>query len=98
MFDEDPFLAVNSFSANVYPNPFNHSLNLEFVSPTTGKADVKVYNSLGQLVLSQEIQVAENEQIVSLLNLSSNSIESGLYSVRVKVGDQYFTNARAIKH
>jgi hypothetical protein len=67
---------------NVYPNPFNEQFNIRFnVGELAEKIEVKVYNALGQIVLSKSIDAASNTEVNSSLNLSSES--QGIYFVTV---------------
>jgi hypothetical protein len=74
--------SINQLTAladfNVYPNPTNGAVTLQFVSTGT-KVDLQVMNNLGQLVLVQSLQttVGDNSQVINLPQAK------GLYFVRL---------------
>jgi hypothetical protein len=61
----------------IYPNPNNG----EFILQTTQSAKIKIYNSLGQLIMSKEIYEGEN-------NIDISPFTKGIYFVEVRQGDK----------
>ena len=85
---ENPTLFPN------YPNPFNPSTTIEFDLPKTGNVNLKIFNILG-------------EEVVTLLSASllsgSHSVEwnasnfaSGVYLYRLQAGDYVETRKMII--
>jgi hypothetical protein len=65
-----------------YPNPFNPGTTIEFVLPTSGKATLKIYNLLGQVV---EILVAEKLAVGKhVYNWNATNFPSGMYFYRLE--------------
>lgn len=64
---------VNQLDFNVYPNPANELINIEFESATTG--EVVIYSSNGQLVVSEPLQSMNRVEI------STDNLAEGIYTV-----------------
>lgn len=72
---------------NIYPNPSNGIFNISFDGHE--KAELKIYNQQGQLVLSQE-------DIVSGTEINMNNA-SGIYTVSLKIGNVQHIRRVSIK-
>jgi len=73
-----------------YPNPFNPTTTIRYDLPKTSKVTLVVYNMLGQEVRSlvNEVQKFGTKSIVwDGMDNSSQSVSSGVYVYRLKVGD-----------
>ncbi len=71
----------------IYPNPANN--NLSIVLPTgSKKAEVEVYDMLGQLLLKRSISLIQNDKIV----LSVKQLASALYSIKINVDGKQFVS------
>ena len=68
--------AVTTFQTSVYPNPAAHALYLTFAQPLAEKCQAGVYNAMGQLVLSFQL---EKGQMSKKLDVSM--LAKGMYSV-----------------
>ena len=73
-----------------YPNPFRESATLRFRAPQTSRAQLKVYNVLGQLVTTLYDQEARGEQVYEVV-LVGKDLAEGLYTCRLQVGDRLYT-------
>jgi hypothetical protein len=76
----------NSYSLDQnYPNPFNPSTTIRFALPKSGHVELKVYNTLGQEVVT----LANEEKVAGTYSAQWNagSIASGLYFYRLKAGE-----------
>ncbi|HSR17204.1 MAG TPA: T9SS type A sorting domain-containing protein, partial [Ignavibacteriaceae bacterium] len=65
-----------------YPNPFNPTTAIRFSLPSTAKVSIKLYNTLGQeivTILDVELQAGNHEKIFNASNLSS-----GVYFYRLE--------------
>jgi lysophospholipase L1-like esterase len=69
--------------AQNYPNPFNPGTVIEFVTPQSGFASVKVYNLLGQEVVTLFEGSAEPHTIHTL-RFDGSRMASGLYFYRLE--------------
>lgn len=68
-----------------WPNPFNSTLQLEFVLPTPGRAQVVVYDIRGRLVeelLSETMTAGEHR-----MAWQPDGLASGVYLVQVRAGN-----------
>lgn len=69
-----------------YPNPFNPSTTIEFQIPRTGKAEIKIFNVVGQLVrtLTSAFPTAGIHKVI--WDAKSNfgqTVSSGVYIYQV---------------
>lgn len=69
-----------------YPNPFNPVTNISYQLPSDGKTSLKIYNILGQeiLTLFDDIQAAGYHEV----QFSGNSLSSGMYIYRLISQDE----------
>ncbi|MBN2727934.1 MAG: T9SS type A sorting domain-containing protein [Bacteroidales bacterium] len=72
--------AVNTFTANIYPNPASTQLTVE--TDIALPASITLYSSLGQVLLVQEL----NEDI-NTVNISSISAQLVLYEIKGASGE-----------
>jgi hypothetical protein len=71
---------ISSFSyVKVYPNPFTDFINIDIGNETV---DIKLINTLGQIVLEKNLQQGEN-RLVSGINI----IPAGVYTLRIQDAD-----------
>ena len=68
-----------------FPNPFNPSTNMQFTVPTDGKATLKVYNALGQLVATLFDGVATAGQY-NQGTFDASRLATGIYFARLEFG------------
>ena len=68
-----------------YPNPFNPSTTIQFELPHASDVSFKVYNVLGQEVLT----LVEEEKPAGVYNVqfSAENLASGMYVYRLQAGD-----------
>lgn len=73
-----------------YPNPFNPNTNIKFELPSAGNTSLKIYNSLGQLVLT----LVNKQLSEGIYNYSFNAsqLSSGVYFYQIQFGNQTITN------
>ncbi|HUI29509.1 MAG TPA: T9SS type A sorting domain-containing protein [Candidatus Acidoferrales bacterium] len=64
--------------SNNYPNPFNPSTNISFTVDNNGPASLKIYNLLGQLVMTVYEGNAQVHQAYSF-NVNMDRFASGVY-------------------
>ena len=82
MTSVDPVVIDNSRNLLVYPNPASDNIQLRFEGFVPGTYQVKVYDLLGNLVISQEMYSGESQ--TGDLNIST--LREGMYLIRVNDG------------
>ncbi len=68
-----------------YPNPFNPSTEIQYSIPKSGIVTLKVYNLLGQEVMT----LVNQQQIAGIYNVNFNAsnLPSGIYMFRLQSGN-----------
>ena len=66
-----------------FPNPFNPTTNMQFTVPTDGRATLKVYNTIGQLVATLFDGVATAGQY-NQATFDGSRLASGIYFSRLE--------------
>jgi 5-hydroxyisourate hydrolase-like protein (transthyretin family) len=71
-----------------YPNPFNPSTTIQFQLRNTSNVELKVYNTLGQLVttLVDQKMGKGNHQVI-FNSKEYGNLASGVYYYKLKAGD-----------
>jgi hypothetical protein len=69
----------------VYPNPAKDNINLSFVNENADNASYQIVNVIGQTIRTQSIPSVKGE---TLYNVNLNGIESGIYFVKLSVGNK----------
>ena len=85
--------STENIAFNLYPNPARE--NTKVVLPTSfyGKStNIKIYNSLGELVKQEITSANENEHVISLSELSS-----GLYMIQLSNEENSITQTLSVK-
>lgn len=78
-----------------YPNPFNPSTTLGFTIPEEGKVELRVYNTLGQLVktiVNEDLEKGKHQYKWDAKNESGATLPSGVYFIVFKSGDYVKTS------
>ncbi len=79
-----------SYGFQLYPNPTNGAINLEVTLSETSHLNVKVLNSLGQIIIENDLKgsIAGTQK----LTLNNNQILfPGIYIVQIQVNDKIMT-------
>jgi len=76
----------------VYPNPANGNVTLMLGSPLNQAATIAIYNSLGQLVLTETLPANQ-----TLYNANISGFATGLYTVNVRSTNMVLTQRLVIK-
>lgn len=74
-------IAQVSGTLDVYPNPANRTVTLHVMSDAAGMYRVQLYNTLGQLVLSEKMDG-------NTLSLGTESLQPGIYICKVTMTDK----------
>ena len=76
--------------AQNYPNPFNPSTQIDFSIPQQSNVQLKVYNTLGQLVAT--LVNGNLSAGMHSVNFDARNLASGLYIYRLSAGN--FTSVK----
>ncbi len=77
----------NEFGFTLAPNPTASQLNLTFNADESAKAQIEVYDLLGQMISSEKISYQQGENIH---RLDVSSLESATYFLVVRSGKQQY--------
>lgn len=77
----------NELDCNVYPNPTNQVLTVDFADDISEEFSVEIKNCLGQVVLEQKMPAGTHK-----IQLSMTDLIDGTYFISVMNKHQYFTH------
>ncbi|MCX6271698.1 MAG: T9SS type A sorting domain-containing protein, partial [Bacteroidetes bacterium] len=81
---------IQSFTQNVYPNPFHDFVKWDIDMPSFEPVNIKIYNSLGQLIITlfgQAVHFPCRQQISwNGKDQSGTLVPSGVYFYRMTTG------------
>jgi hypothetical protein len=77
-----------------YPNPFNPSTTIKFTITKKQLVEIKIYNSIGQLV--KELVNKEFPEGVHKIIFDASGFASGVYFYRMKTDDFLYTKKMII--
>ncbi len=83
--------AISNF--NIYPNPSNGNTNVEFNVASSNNTTVSVINTLGQVVLNNNLGNVNGTQRI---NINGENLENGIYFVNITIGDKTTTQKLTI--
>ena len=72
-----------------YPNPFNPSTTISFAVPKSGNVTLKIYNTLGEEVVT--LADGYMEAGIQTVNFNAKDLSSGLYIYRLTAGETTLT-------
>ncbi|WP_210514818.1 T9SS type A sorting domain-containing protein [Hymenobacter terricola] len=76
------------FKLEAYPVPLQEYLTLDLVTTETGLVQIELYDIAGRLMISRKETVSAG---ASRFQLDVRDLASGVYSLRARQGDRYFT-------
>ncbi|MFN3445990.1 MAG: T9SS type A sorting domain-containing protein, partial [Bacteroidia bacterium] len=76
----------NTNAISAYPNPFNADVTVSVNATKASTANVTVFDFSGRNILSNNYQVAEGSNIISINEMSN--LNTGIYFVKVAVDGQ----------
>lgn len=80
---DEPSKRPDTFQLDVFPNPFNATLNIHYTLPESVAAGISIFNMNGQLVWEQLLE--QKSQGSHKLRWSpGNEIASGVYFIQIK--------------
>lgn len=87
--------AVNVFEVKQnQPNPFSRSTIIEYYSPNTQPANFKVFDILGHVVYSKELNAVAGENKITF---DRNGLKNGIYFYSVQMGNKLITKKMTIR-
>lgn len=83
----------NTLSFDVFPNPASENINIRFYQDKIGRANILLFNTLGQIVYSDEIFVDDclSEHVIPIENL-----QKGLYFLKITNADGLTNTSKII--
>ena len=84
---------ATSVDMKVYPNPANVTVNVA-VAGVKGKTNVQVFDMSGKAVISTQVNVENDGQIISL---PVDNFAQGMYFIKLVNGDAMMTKKLVIK-
>ncbi|MFB3845091.1 MAG: T9SS type A sorting domain-containing protein [Candidatus Cloacimonadaceae bacterium] len=91
----DPNTPVKPLITSNYPNPFNPSTTIAYYIPVKSKVDMTIYNIKGQRVknlINNEIPKGNHKVIWDGKDNNGLAVSSGIYLVRIGIGDKVDTH------
>jgi len=82
----------NKTSFDVYPNPIEDKVTLMFKSQEFQNTEYSIINFLGKEVISSHLKIENNHAELSL-----NGIDKGIYLLKVKLNNQFYTKKISVK-
>jgi len=80
---------------NIYPNPTNGELNVQWLNQLTGNADIELTDVIGRRVLKAEINITSAN---GEAKLDVSGLKEGIYMVTIKSAVTSFTGKITIQH
>jgi hypothetical protein len=92
---EEPVEQAGSFRlVGNYPNPFNPTTSIVFELATASEVTLGIYNTLGQQMQSMELGVRNAGE--HRVNYDATNLASGIYFVRMQVGNDVQSHAMTL--
>jgi len=79
---------------NVFPNPCNKNFYIEFLSDNSKKAIIKVYNTLGQIVINYIVATTSPNRI----SINTSDLPNGIYQVMIETSDNKYSTKLIVQH
>lgn len=71
---------------NIFPNPVNEIVNIEFENDVTNPVEVRLVDVTGRI-----LKVIQQDDANNVISMNTKSLASGIYFLHIKVGDQFVT-------
>jgi len=72
----------------IHPNPFSTSTTIKFESTQPGKAELNIYNQLGELIEVIQKNIQHGKQTITW---DASGLPSGIYFIRVQIDNELIT-------
>ncbi|MBK7105282.1 MAG: T9SS type A sorting domain-containing protein [Ignavibacteriae bacterium] len=89
IFEEISY-APTKYEVSNYPNPFNPTTTIQYSLPSAGYTELKVYNSLGQIV--EELVSEYKTEGTYNVSFNASKLSSGIYFYTLRSGKFIKTN------
>jgi hypothetical protein len=93
--DENENISISNFNLKQnYPNPFNPSTNIKLLIPERSEVKIKVYNSLGEEIitlLNKTLERGEHTLVWNGINKNNNTVPSGVYFISMEAANFHKT-------
>ena len=76
----------NSLAAQIFPNPFNAEVNIEYLINHTSKVYITFYNVIGENVL--QVTEENNGLGKSTINMNTAKLKNGIYNCVIRTDNQ----------
>ena len=86
---------LNTINMEVYPNPATDMANISFSVKDAGVAKIEILNAVGQVIVSQDLGTISGQQNISM---NTADLASGMYIVRISVGENITTRSLSISN
>jgi hypothetical protein len=83
-------IVPDEFGLINYPNPFNSTTQIDVKISQSGNLSIKVFSILGEEV--EELVNNYYEAGTHKFFFNANEISSGVYLLRMNIGEKYFTH------
>ena len=74
-----------NFKLNVYPNPANSTVNIQYTVENKKNVKIKMVDALGKIVYSESVNPAGSDQQTSIINVTN--LPAGIYFVQFTSGN-----------
>ena len=81
--------AINS-KMNIYPNPFNNDLTLEYTLEKQSKVSISLTNILGEIIFTNYLEQIKGEYTINLSE-EIKLLNNGIFFLNVIVDNHKFT-------
>jgi len=78
----------------IYPIPFDNELKIDFVPLQSGRANLQIHNTLGQIVLEHQMELSEGQHIRENINLN---VPPGYYVYQISQERTLIKSGKLIK-
>ncbi|MCC7298792.1 MAG: T9SS type A sorting domain-containing protein [Bacteroidia bacterium] len=90
-----PPISTDNLEINVFPNPSNSIINIEFDQIKPGNINFEITNTLGQTVISQTSTVTKG---IVHHNINTSSLNSGFYYLKITTSQGIYFKTIAVHH
>ena len=73
---------------NLFPNPFNPEVKVEYILPESGEVNLSVYSSLGEEIVTKNLSYRNKGKNETTLDFSGLNVPSGVYLLRLTLQSQ----------
>lgn len=89
----------NNLDFNLYPNPFNNQVTINFQIPSEERVLVEVYDVLGRKIKNLLNNNVVGKQTITWngTNQNENKMKTGLYLITIKTNDEFFSKSIILK-